>query len=99
MKRHLWILAAISMLLPGTGGAQSVVTYHNSPTRHGHYVVPKLTLAAAGNMHLDHHFKAKVDGHIYAQPLYWQPDGKNSGRIIVATESNTVYALNAATGA
>ena len=99
MKRHATILAAILMLLPGAGAAQSVVTYHNSLTRHGDYRVPNLTLEAAGNMHLDRHFKTKIEGHIYAQPLYWLPAGQTSGHVIVATESNTVYALDATTGA
>jgi len=99
VKRHTWIFAAILMLLPGAGTAQSIVTYHNSLTRHGHYTVPNLTLQAAGAMHLDPHFRTRIEGHIYAQPLYWRPDGKTPGRIIVATESNTVYALDAATGA
>jgi len=87
------------MLLPCAGAAQSVVTYHNSLTRHGDYTVRNLTLAAAGNMHLDQHFKTRIEGHIYAQPLYWLPAGQTSGRVIVATESNTVYALDATTGA
>lgn len=99
MKRHIWATAAIAMLLAGPGAAQSVVTYHNSLKRNGDYRVPDLTLAAAGKMHLDRHFKAQIGGHIYAQPLYWLPSGTASGRIVVATESNTVYALDAATGA
>ena len=78
--------------------AQSVVTYHNSLTRHGDYVVPGLTLAAAAGMHLDSNFKATLTGHIYAQPLYWLPTGSKSGELIVATESNHVYALSAKTG-
>lgn len=80
------------------GEAQSVVTYHNGIARHGHYKVPGLTLAAAATMHPDAHFHAKLDGHIYAQPLYWLPPGAKDGRLIVATESNVVYALDAATG-
>jgi hypothetical protein len=92
------ILAATLALLPGLAAPQSVDTYHNSLTRHGHYTVPNLTLGAAANMHLDRHFKAKIEGHVYAQPLYWAPTGKSSGRIIVATESNFVYALDPATG-
>jgi len=99
MKARLWILAVSLALSPAPGVAQSVVTYHNSLTRHGDYMVPKLTLEAAGNMHLDRHFKAKIEGHVYAQPLYWLPAGQTTGRIIVATESNIVYALDAATGA
>ncbi|MGH6889958.1 MAG: PQQ-binding-like beta-propeller repeat protein [Rhizomicrobium sp.] len=98
MKRLAPVLAVLLGLLPATGNAQSVLTYHNGLTRHGHYRVPGLTLAAAATMHPDAHFHAKIDGHVYAQPLYWLPQGSKDGRLIVATESNEVYALDAATG-
>lgn len=93
---------ALAVLLSGVSGAcaaQSVVTYHNSLTRHGDYVVPGLTFSAAANIHIDGKFSAKLDGHIYAQPLYWLPAGSKNGELIVATESNDVYALSAKTGA
>jgi outer membrane protein assembly factor BamB len=99
MQLRAAFLVAVFVLLPGLAAAQSVATYHNSLDRHGRYTVPDLTLSAAANMHLDRHFKSTVDGHVYAQPLYWVPSGKSSGRIIVATESNLVYALDSATGA
>ncbi len=38
-------------------------------------------------------WSATVDGQVYAQPLYW------NGTVIVATEQDYVYALNAASGA
>jgi outer membrane protein assembly factor BamB len=76
--------------------AQNVVTYHNTADRHGVYTVPGLTDAAAAGIHLG--FKAPVSGNVYAQPLYWKVAGK-PGLIIVATESNLVYALNANSGA
>jgi hypothetical protein len=79
--------------------AQGVVTYHNAPDRHGGYVVPGLTQTAAANIHPDAAFRATVSGNVYAQPLYWQPSGAKVGLLIVATESNLVYALNANTGA
>lgn len=77
----------------------SVVTYHNSIHRHGAYVVPALTLAAAANVHRDTAFNPVLDGHIYAQPLYWRPSGAGRGLVIAATESNVVYALDEFTGA
>jgi len=98
MRLRGFVVTAILVLLPALAPAQTVTTYHNSLTRGGHYTVPNLTLGAAANMHLDRHFKANIEGHVYAQPLYWLPAGKNGGRIIVATESNFVYALDAATG-
>lgn len=99
MRTRLSTMAALFAVLPGFCFAQNVVTYHNSLTRHGDYKVPGLTLSAAANMHFDTKFNAKVDGHVYAQPLYWLPSGAKTGQIIVATESNVVYALDAETGA
>jgi hypothetical protein len=99
MGIRLWAVAALFFGAPSFCAAQNVVTYHNSLTRHGHYVVPGLTLSAAAGMHPDTNFKAKVNGHVYAQPLYWLPAGSKTGQIIVATESNHVYALSAKTGA
>jgi len=91
-------LAALAGLAGPRGAeAQSVLTYHNSPNRHGAFTVPGLTAAAAAHMHLGFH--ATISGNVYAQPLYWQPPGAKTGLLIVATESNLVYALNANTGA
>ena len=44
-------------------------------------------------------FAPRFDGHLYAQPLYWKPPGAASGRLIVASESNLVAAIDAASGA
>jgi hypothetical protein len=83
-----------------TGHASdSVITYHNSVDRHGDYIVPGLTLTAAAKMHLDTGFKATLSGNVYAQPLFWKPSGSADGEVIVATESNAVYALDGKTGA
>ncbi len=85
--------------LPAAAFAADVVTYHNSNTRQGSYVAPTLTQAAAATLQLDPNFTGAVSGNVYAQPLYWQPKGASTGEIIVATESNQVFALNATTGA
>jgi hypothetical protein len=79
--------------------AQGVLTYHNTPDRGGAYTVPGLTLAAAAKLHLDGGFHATLTGNVYAQPLYWKPAGAMTGLVIVATESNLVYALDENTGA
>lgn len=93
------IVLAFSCGSAAQAGDKSVITYHNSLDRSGDYVVPGLTLAAAGGMHLDTKFRGTVSGHVYAQPLYWKPAGAKTGEVIVVTESNTVYALDANTGA
>lgn len=99
MKWFPRIVVTLVAALPGAALGQSVATYHNSPDRSGLYTVPGLTLAAASKMHRDARFKATVSGNVYAQPLYWQAPGESTGVLIVATESNLVYALNATTGA
>lgn len=77
----------------------SVTGYHGGDDRSGQYVVPGLTWQSAARLRRDTHFDGRVDGHVYAQPLYWHPPGAPRGLLIVATESNTVYALDAASGA
>ena len=92
-------------LMLGTSLAQagsttlSVTEYHGGPDRSGHYVVPGLTWDRARNVHMDAAFRAEVEGHIYAQPLYWHPPGSSTGLLIVATEDDAVYALDSKTGA
>ena len=83
---------------PSSAQNQNVVTYHNSLERHGTYKIPGLTLAAAATMQPDTGFAGTISGHVYAQPLFYHPSG-GEAVIIAATESNTVYALDAATGA
>jgi len=103
MKRSIKVAACVLAVMCGMGldvaYAASVSTYHNSPDRAGAYIVPGLTKAAAAGMHLDSAFHASVSGNVYAQPLYWQPSADKTGLLIVATESNLVYALNADSGA
>jgi hypothetical protein len=82
-------------------GAQSTAvaaSYHAGPDRSGNYVVPGLSWQAAVQMHRDKVFSGAVSGQIYAQPLYWRPWGAAHGMVIVATENNIVYGLDAATG-
>jgi outer membrane protein assembly factor BamB len=86
-------------LLASAATAQTVPTYHGAADRGGLYVTPGLTPAKAAGLHADTAFNATVSGAVYAQPLYWLPPGATTGRIIVATEDNAVYALDAATGA
>ena len=89
-------ISAVSVLC-GVARAQSVTTYHAAANRSGHYVVEGLTWAKASGLHLEPNFAGQVDGNLYAQPLYWQ-DAQNNRRLIVATESNNVYAVDATTG-
>jgi hypothetical protein len=78
---------------------QSVLTYHGSLDRAGRYVVPQLTYERARGLHLDASFHAVFHGEVYAQPLFWRPPGSGAGVLIVATEEDEVYALDARSGA
>src|SRR6516164_10724625 len=75
-----------------------ILTYHGTPDRGGNFVMPVLTVERARGTHLDVGFKAKLAGHLYAQPLYWRETGASTGVLLAATESNEVQALDAATG-
>ena len=86
------------LLASGAALADNVLTYHNNNLRHGDYIAPALTQTAAAGIHFDPGFKASFSGNVYAQPLFYHPKG-GSPMLIVATESNAVVALNAATGA
>ena len=98
--RGLTLLMAAAASAGSAAAAENVITYHGALARSGLYVAPALTFAKAATVQLDASFNAKVNGAIYAQPLYWVPPaGGGAARIIVATENNFVYALDAATGA
>ncbi|HEX3843546.1 MAG TPA: hypothetical protein VHV80_04240 [Steroidobacteraceae bacterium] len=98
------ILSAI--LLAGTVGAGAqaaaptlqVLTYHADAERRGNFVEPALTWEAAQRLRPDRAFRPQVSGHIYAQPLYWRGAGGRA-LLLIATESDTVYALDASSGA
>jgi len=78
--------AASSPPLPAAAGSWTV--YHDDPAGNG--VAPPVsavdTTAAVWN-------SPALDGQIYGEPLI------SAGRVYVATENDTVYALSAATGA
>src|SRR5262249_50964495 len=95
-----FLLALLLTYLPIHAYSQdnSILTYHAGPSRSGNFVVPALTWERARSLHLDEHFQAQVSGHIYAQPLYWQPAGSNAGMLLIATEDAAVYPLDAVSG-
>ena len=74
-----------------------VLTYHAGGTRRGGFVIPGLTWGRARRLHPDKRFHARIDGNVYAQPLYWSA-GSGRAMLLVATERDTVYALDAANG-
>ena len=76
----------------------SIATYHGDPARTGNYIVPTLSWQTLRTVHRDPDFDGRVQGHVYAQPLYWRPSAAEHGLILVATESDVVAALDAVTG-
>ena len=96
------VLSAVTLVCaPAARAIESdvtVPTYHADAARSGHYIVPGLTWAHAGEVRQDLTFDGRVPGNIYAQPLYWRPSGTAGGQVIVATEDNVVAALDAVTG-
>src|SRR5207237_10609982 len=90
--------ALASLALVSSAAAQSVLTYHGRSDRHGNYTMPSLSWEAARSLRLDTGFAPRFEGHLYAQPLYWRPPGGDTGLLIVASESNIVTAIDAATG-
>jgi hypothetical protein len=106
--RPLAILSAIAALATGlsTAYAQSpgailqVTQFHHDNARTGVYLVPLLTFATAPTLHRDPNFNPPaLDGAVGAQPLFWTAPQRAKSDLIVVTENNTVYALNAVTGA
>jgi outer membrane protein assembly factor BamB len=89
----------------GTGGTSpqaggSVLQHHNHASRDGVYVDAMLTRTAVANLRIDSTFNSPtIQGAMYAQPLYLAGTAGKPDLVIVATEQNRVYGLNAATGA
>jgi PQQ enzyme repeat len=98
-RRRSWLGALLlGITILGTAQGQSVVTYHGNAGRSGNFTMPALTWERARNIHLDPSFRPLISGHLYAQPLYWRPPGSASGQLLVATEDNNVYAIDAGSG-
>lgn len=92
------LVTSIHMSVSLAQEVDSVPGYHHAQDRSGTYVVPGLTWQSAPHLHRDADFDGRVEGPIYAQPLYWRAPAARDGWLIVATEANLVYALDAANG-
>ncbi len=103
MKRSILILLACALgtALPSRAGPElrSVASYHGHSDRSGNFVVPGLTWDRARALRLDEHFHPRIAGHVYAQPLYWRGAAARPAILLLATEDNVVYAVDANTGA
>jgi outer membrane protein assembly factor BamB len=104
LSRPLLLMACLGCAPPGyaaddAAATREVLEHHENAARTGLFVVPSLTWERARNVHRDANFHADVDGAVYAQPLYWKAPGSARPLLVVATEQNLVYALDAETGA
>jgi hypothetical protein len=91
------LLAALGAVFPAKG-AINVPEHHNHASRDGLYVDPAFTPAAAAALTRDLGFSGSISGNVYAQPLYVEGGPGGRAMIIAVTESNNVYALDAADG-
>src|SRR6266699_3204076 len=102
-RRMKFSIRFLSILVASVGGALptdaqvNVTQEHNNPSRDGVYIDAGFTPSAAAGLTRDLNFDGTISGNVYTQPLYVE-GGLNGPMIIVVTESNNVYALNATTG-
>ena len=94
-----------SLILAGLWGAVLPITAqvnvtqeHNHLSRDGLYIDSAFTRSAAVNVRRDLNFNGTISGNVYAQPLYIEGGPSGRARVIVVTESNNIYALDALTG-
>src|SRR5215475_1252369 len=91
------VVAGLWSAIVSAHGQVNVTQYHNHISRDGLYIDSAFTQSAAANLTRDLNFDGTIVGNVYAQPLYIE-GGPSGPMVIVATESNNVYALNAANG-
>src|ERR1700745_2920722 len=90
-----------SLVLAGLWGALSpinaqvaVTQEHNNLSRDGLYTDSAFTSSAAASIARDLNFNGTISGNVYAQPLYIENGPGGAAMVIVATESNNIYATH-----
>jgi PQQ enzyme repeat len=95
----LWLVLAMFFNAVVPAIAQVNVTqFHNHESRDGLYSDSAFTQSAAATLARDLNFDGTIAGNVYAQPLYIENGPGGKAMIIVGTESNNVYALDASNG-
>lgn len=79
-------------------GAVNVTEHHNHDSRDGLYIDPAFTPLNAAALKRDTNFNGTISGNVYAQPLYIEDGPGGRAMVIAVSESNNVYALDAANG-
>ena len=96
-------LAVLTVLSEPLRAQVNVTTYHNDISRTGGYTNESiLTPSNVNSSQFGKLFNVQVDGYVYAQPLYLSNlfiDGGKHNVLFVATEHDSVYAIDADTGA
>lgn len=99
---RLAFLAACCLALYGAvqsaRGQVNVTMHHNHLSRDGLYIDPAFTPSNAAHLTRDTNFNGSIVGDVYAQPLYIEGGPRGRAVVIAVTESNNVYALDAANG-
>jgi hypothetical protein len=92
------VVVSLCCAVVATDAQVNVTQFHNHESRDGLYVDAAFTQSAAANLTRDLNFDGTIVGNVYAQPLYIEGGPGGKATIIVATESNNVYALDALDG-
>jgi hypothetical protein len=87
----------LSGVVPANGSV-NVTQHHNHASRDGLYIDPVFTHSAAASLTRNLSFDGTIVGNVYAQPLYIEDGPGGRAMVIAVTESNNVYALDAADG-
>ena len=100
-----WTRFALVLVWPVLAGvgvenveAVNVAAHHNNLSRDGLYIDPAFTLPLAAGLKRDTNFSGIISGNVYAQPLYIENGPGQKAMVIVVTEANNVYALDALSG-
>lgn len=91
------VLLLVSLEARAASATSETLSYHADSSRRGQFVAAALSWNRARDLHLDPAFHPHIAGHVYAEPLYFR-DSSGPGMLLVATENDTVYALDASSG-
>src|SRR6476619_3842000 len=99
MKSSIFVFSVVaanlwSAVLPANAQV-NVTQKQNNLSRDGLYIDAAFTPSAAAGLTRDLNFNGTISGNVYAQPLYIENGPGGVAMVIVVTESNNVYALNA----
>src|SRR5206468_188354 len=94
----LIVLASLFSAVFSANAQVNVTLKQNNLSRDGLYLDSAFTPSAAASVTRDLNFNGTISGNVYAQPLYIENGPGGIAMVIVVTESNNVYALNATTG-